>query len=88
MYGMQLSGKKLVTQSCSFCDKIGHTEAMCHIKAKAQTSAKKNAKDNNIQWKKEKAEKAQYFSAAASSQKDDKSDEDDFDKKRFYDKFY
>jgi hypothetical protein len=69
MYGMRLSGKKLVTQTCSFCEKVSHTEAM------------KKTKDRNIQWKKHKPEKAQSFATATSSKKDDKShDTDHFDK--------
>jgi ribosomal protein L15 len=52
--------------SCDFCGRKGHTETTCRIKNKAMASARKNTKDKNAQWKKEKAEKAQSFAAAAS----------------------
>jgi hypothetical protein len=52
--------------SCNFCGKTGHTESTCRIKAKAIGSAKKDAKDRNAKWKKEKAEKAQSFAVSAS----------------------
>jgi hypothetical protein len=47
-------------------------------------SAKRDTKERNAQWKKEKAEKAPYFAAAASaSSKKVESSEDEFDKKAF-----
>jgi hypothetical protein len=50
-------------------------------------TAKKNTKDKNAQWKKEKAEKSQTFAAAASStQKEDSSSEDE-EKKDFMKSF-
>jgi hypothetical protein len=53
--------------SCDFCGRKVHTETACRVKNKAMASARKNTKDKNAQWKKEKAEKSQTFAAAASS---------------------
>jgi hypothetical protein len=53
-------------------------------------SAKKYNKERSAQWKKDKAEKAQAFSAAASSSKHEDSssdEEDDKDKKTFMKSF-
>jgi hypothetical protein len=52
-------------------------------------SARKETKDRDNQWEKEKAEKAQTFAttAAASKQDDTSSDEDDKDKKAFMKSF-
>jgi hypothetical protein len=43
---------------CDFCGRKGHTEPACLIKNKAMASARKDTKDRNAQWKKEKAEKS------------------------------
>jgi hypothetical protein len=53
--------------SCGFCGIKGHTETACCIKQKATASSKKDTKDRSAKWKKDKAEKAQAFAAAASS---------------------
>jgi hypothetical protein len=55
--------------SCDFCGRKGHTETACRVKQKAMASAKKDNKDIIVQWKKDKAEKAQAFAAAASTSK-------------------
>jgi hypothetical protein len=77
--------------SCDFCGRKGHTETACRIKQKAMASAKKDTKDIIVQWKKDKAEKAQAFAAATSYLKheDSSSDEhkDDKDKKAFMKSF-
>jgi hypothetical protein len=64
--------------SCAFCGRKGHTEIACLIKKK-QWPLLKRAKDRSNQWKKDKAEKAQAFSAdaTASKQDDNSGDEDD-----------
>jgi hypothetical protein len=79
--------------SYDFCCKSGHTETACCIKARAIASDnKKETKDKNYQWKKEKTEKDQPFAtaASASSKKEESSedeDEDEFDKKAFMNSF-
>jgi hypothetical protein len=77
--------------SCDFCGKTDHTESACHSKAKAMESAKKETKERNAQWKKEKAEKAISLAAASSAPPRRKKvlrmkmnsirNEDEFDKK-------
>jgi hypothetical protein len=59
-----LKGQKV--PSCDFCGRKGHTETACRIKNKAMASARKDTKDRSAQWKKDEAEKAQTFAAAAS----------------------
>jgi hypothetical protein len=80
-----LKGQELL--SCDFCGRKGHLETACRIKQKAMASAKKDTKDRSTQWIKDKAERAQAFSAAAAYSKQDDSssdeDEDDKDKKAF-----
>jgi hypothetical protein len=83
-----LKGQEL--PSCDFCGRKGHTKTAYRIKQKAMNSAKKDTKDRSLQWKKDKAEKAQAFAAAAASaastskQEDSSSEEDEDDKeKRF-----
>jgi hypothetical protein len=68
---------------CDFCGRKGHTETTCRIKNKAMASAKKNNKEKNAQWKKEKAEKAQTFAATASSTQKEDSPSEDEEKKDF-----
>jgi hypothetical protein len=84
-----LKGQEL--PSCDFCGRKGQTETACRIKKKAMASARKDTKDRSTQWKKNKAEKAQAFDAAAASSKqyDSSSDEDkdDKDKKAFMKSF-
>jgi hypothetical protein len=55
--------------SCDFCGRKGHTETACRIKQKSMASSKKDTNDRSTQWKKDKAEKAQTFAAAASTSK-------------------
>jgi hypothetical protein len=72
-----LKGQEL--PSCDFCGRKGHTKTACRIKQKAMASAKKDTKDRSTQWKKNKAEKAQAFAAAAGSSKQDDSSSDKYE---------
>jgi hypothetical protein len=77
--------------SCDFCGRKGHTKTTCRIKQKSTAYAKKDTKDRSAHWKKDTAEKAQSFSAAASTSKQKYSsseeDEDDKDKKALLESF-
>jgi hypothetical protein len=60
-----LKGQEL--PSCDFCGRKCHTKKACRIKQKAMASAKKDTKERSAKCKKDKAEKAQAFAAAAST---------------------
>jgi hypothetical protein len=77
---------------CDCCGRKGHTETACRTKEKYMASAKKETKDRSDQWKKDKSEKSQYFTAVASASKQEESfseeeDEDDKDEKAFMKSF-
>jgi hypothetical protein len=59
--------------SSDFCGRKGHTKTAYRIKQKAMASAKKDTNERSAQWKKDKAEKAQAFAAAASTSKQEDS---------------
>jgi hypothetical protein len=82
-----LKGQKIPT--CDFCGCKGHTEPACRIKNKAMASARKDTKNSNAQWKKERSEKSQTFAAAASTtqKEDSSSSSEDEEKKDFMKSF-